>query len=58
MDGVEVLEGVYVLAASSRPDLIDPALLRPGRIDMKLCCKFPDEVGGIFTLLYVSKSLI
>lgn len=30
MDGVEGLSGVYVLAATSRPDLIDPALLRPG----------------------------
>ena len=33
LDGVEGLEGVWVLAASSRPDLIDPALLRPGRLD-------------------------
>ena len=30
MDGVEGLEGVYIIAATSRPDLIDPALLRPG----------------------------
>lgn len=30
MDGVEGLTGVYILAATSRPDLIDPALLRPG----------------------------
>ena len=44
LDGVEVLEGVYILAASSRPDMIDPALLRPGRIDMKICCEMPDEV--------------
>ncbi|KAJ2817506.1 Peroxisome biosynthesis protein pex1, partial [Coemansia furcata] len=33
MDGAEGLAGVYVLAATSRPDLIDPALLRPGRLD-------------------------
>ncbi|KAK3617329.1 Peroxisome biosynthesis protein pex1 [Elasticomyces elasticus] len=33
MDGAEGLSGVYVLAATSRPDLIDPALLRPGRLD-------------------------
>ena len=46
LDGVEALQGVYVLAASSRPDLIDPALLRPGRIDIKLFCNMPDEVGA------------
>ncbi|KAF7659306.1 hypothetical protein LDENG_00000210, partial [Lucifuga dentata] len=42
LDGVEGLQGVYVLAATSRPDLIDPALLRPGRLDKSLCCPPPD----------------
>jgi ATP-dependent Zn protease len=42
MDGAEGLEGVYVLAATSRPDLIDPALLRPGRLDKSLLCGMPD----------------
>ncbi|KAF5027088.1 hypothetical protein F66182_800 [Fusarium sp. NRRL 66182] len=41
MDGVEGLSGVYVLAATSRPDLIDPALLRPGRLDKSLICDLP-----------------
>lgn len=41
MDGAEGLSGVYVLAATSRPDLIDPALLRPGRLDKSILCGFP-----------------
>ena len=41
MDGAEGLSGVYVLAATSRPDLIDPALLRPGRLDKSLICDLP-----------------
>jgi len=43
LDGVEGLEGVYIIAASSRPDLIDPALLRPGRIDKSVLCPVPNE---------------
>ncbi|KAJ2395068.1 Peroxisome biosynthesis protein pex1, partial [Coemansia sp. RSA 2603] len=41
MDGAEGLRGVYVLAATSRPDLIDPALLRPGRLDKAFLCPMP-----------------
>ena len=41
LDGVEKLEGVVVLAATSRPELVDPALLRPGRLDRMLACPFP-----------------
>ena len=43
MDGAEGLEGVYVLAATSRPDLIDPALLRPGRLDKSVICGMPSR---------------
>ncbi len=39
------VSGVYVLGATSRPDLIDPALLRPGRLDKALCCPMPDQVS-------------
>eukprot|EP00947_MAST-08B_sp_MAST-8B-sp1_P004900 g4900.t1 len=42
LDGVEARKGVYVMAATSRPDLVDPALLRPGRLDKQLFCNFPD----------------
>lgn len=42
MDGAEGLQGVYVLAATSRPDLIDSALLRPGRLDKSIFCDMPD----------------
>ncbi|KAF9495315.1 AAA-domain-containing protein [Pleurotus eryngii] len=42
MDGAEGLDGVYVLAATSRPDMIDSALLRPGRLDKSLLCNMPN----------------
>lgn len=42
LDGVEGLTGVYVLAATSRPDLIDAALLRPGRLDKSYYIGYPD----------------
>eukprot|EP00210_Caulerpa_lentillifera_P006068 g5798.t1 len=41
MDGVESLNGICVLAATSRPDLIDKALLRPGRLDKHVFCDLP-----------------
>lgn len=43
MDGVEALRGIVVMAATNRLDLIDPALLRPGRFDMILTLPLPDE---------------
>ena len=55
LDGVEGLVGVYILAATSRPDLIDPALLRPGRLDKALYCGMPEEVfrATKCTIIYV-----
>ncbi|MHA1754579.1 MAG: CDC48 family AAA ATPase [Candidatus Odinarchaeia archaeon] len=43
MDGLEELKGVTVIAASNRPDIIDPALLRPGRFDRLIYIPLPDE---------------
>lgn len=43
MDGVEELNGVLILAATNRIDMVDPALLRAGRFDMFLEVKYPDE---------------
>src|SRR5579884_1971249 len=44
MDGIEGREGVIVLAATNRPELIDPALLRPGRFDLIVELHYPDEI--------------
>lgn len=41
LDGVSALEGVFIMAASSRPEMIDPALLRPGRIDKHVFLDYP-----------------
>ncbi|XP_040584522.1 peroxisome biogenesis factor 1 isoform X3 [Mesocricetus auratus] len=57
LDGVEGLQGVYVLAATSRPDLIDPALLRPGRLDKCVYCPPPDQVSRLEILNVLSASL-
>ncbi|WP_265111961.1 CDC48 family AAA ATPase [Halosolutus halophilus] len=45
LDGLEELEDVVVIATTNRPDLIDPALLRPGRLDRHVHVPVPDEGG-------------
>jgi cell division protease FtsH len=45
MDGFSGAEGVIVLAATNRPDVLDPALLRPGRFDRTIVVNTPDQVG-------------
>lgn len=64
MDGAEGLSGVYVLAATSRPDLIDPALLRPGRLDKSLICDLPilddrtDILQALSKKLHISRNIL
>ena len=58
IDGVEGLENVIVIGASNREDMIDPAILRPGRLDVKIKIERPDAEAAkdIFTK-YVLKEL-
>ena len=45
MDGFETSEGIVILAATNRPDILDPALLRPGRFDRQVYVTLPDVRG-------------
>ena len=45
MDGFDVNEGIIILAATNRPDILDPALLRPGRFDREIAVGVPDVRG-------------
>ncbi len=58
IDGVEGLRNVIVIGASNREDLIDPAILRPGRLDVKIKIHRPDEsaASAIFTT-YLTQDL-
>jgi len=46
IDGVETLKDVIVIGASNREDMIDPAILRPGRLDVKIKIERPDELAA------------
>ena len=45
MDGFDTQEGIIIIAATNRPDVLDPALLRPGRFDRQLAVNLPDVRG-------------
>ncbi|KAJ3430797.1 26s protease regulatory subunit s10b [Anaeramoeba flamelloides] len=56
MDGFESLERVKIIMATNRPDILDPALLRPGRLDRKIEIPLPNEVGRLEILkIHASK---
>ena len=45
MDGFDANEGVIIMAATNRPDILDPALMRPGRFDRRVVVNYPDVKG-------------
>jgi 26S proteasome regulatory subunit T4 len=51
MDGFDVLGKVKMVMATNRPDVLDPALLRPGRLDRKIEIPLPNEAGKYILLL-------
>ena len=57
MDGFEGTEGVIILAATNRPDVLDPALLRPGRFDRQIVVPTPDVKGRLEILKVHTKNI-
>ncbi|XP_063700211.1 nuclear valosin-containing protein-like [Culicoides brevitarsis] len=55
MDGVEGRNGVFLMAATNRPDIVDPAVLRPGRFDKILYVGLPNEQDRVDILLALTK---
>ena len=57
MDGLENLEDVVIIGATNRPEIIDPALLRPGRFDRMILINEPDEKARIHILEIHTKDM-
>jgi transitional endoplasmic reticulum ATPase len=57
LDGLEVNKDIVVIAATNRPDILDPALIRPGRIDRILLVPAPDENGRMEIFKIFAKSM-
>lgn len=55
MDGMEGRKNVFIIAATNRPDMIDPAITRPGRLDKLLYVKLPTKEERFEILRTVSK---
>ena len=58
MDGFEGNTGVIVLAATNRPDVLDSALLRPGRFDRQVRMRFVEWQQGSLVLLAIGRALV
>lgn len=56
MDGIEERKGVFLMAATNRPDIVDPAVLRPGRLDKILYVGLPQEKDRMEILLALTKN--
>ena len=57
MDGIEEMQSVVVIGATNRPSLIDPALMRPGRLDELIYVPVPDEAGRLHILKIHTKKM-
>ena len=57
MDGFDELGKVKIVMATNRPDVLDPALLRPGRLDRKIEIPLPNEAARIDVIKIHSKSI-
>ena len=57
MDGFEANEGVILIAATNRADVLDPALLRPGRFDRRVYVPKPDVRGRKGILMFIQGRL-
>ncbi|MFW9781865.1 MAG: AAA family ATPase, partial [Candidatus Heimdallarchaeota archaeon] len=57
LDGLEAMKDIVVIAATNRPDILDPALIRPGRIDRILLVPAPDEKARFEILKLFTKEM-
>lgn len=60
MDGMSTKKNVFIIGATNRPDIIDPAILRPGRLDQLIYIPLPDEpvsTGAKYMYMYNANPL-
>ena len=58
MDGFDTSKGLLILAATNRPEVLDPALLRPGRFDRRVIVDRPDLKGRVEILKVHAKDVL